>query len=560
MAESPYFSKYRGRGGPALAPGIVQMMGSIGDEYAKGITSFADSVVQGVKEKKQREQLEEETKLWKDLIAGPKNVDDTEKYEEYLEDNEEQRESLEEEIRVTTQQFENEVSANEKAENTLNSLVLNQPNKLSSDIEKFTKVIGDRENRQKKLTNQISEFDSRLLEIEDEILNAPRVKKIVTGADGGAGFPSGISTDAPDINVVNQLQREKQSIVNRKKAIEASLNNLQKSQDNEILYDHLEKLKNLKGLELEIPGSTLGYGELVRDDGGNWVQISKDQSVDYVVSERARVFSEISQSPEYEMRRREQGVSKVSPEGLLYTQTPGFKEQFLNEQTMSAYGVKPEHISAMLVLPETTIGAKAEAARQKMAVANTKLEEFLARPVKTQFDFTRKQTPQELGREVLDKVDTKQLRPSVLPAVAAYLEKTKGPEYQTAKIDGNTFLISNPRQTQITPVNNRDLSTALSVKRFAEDIAKTKYTNIKDLDQDFSSTLEELDSQIYIFNSAKSGGYSPSDKDKIEAWSEQDEERLEQLLTKKKDLERQYKIKRSKLDGKPSVSSEVIEM
>ena len=91
MAESPYFSKYRGRGGPALAPGIVQMMGSIGDEYAKGITSFADSVVRGVKEKKQREQLEEETKLWKNLIAGPKNVDDTEKYEEYLEDNEEQR-------------------------------------------------------------------------------------------------------------------------------------------------------------------------------------------------------------------------------------------------------------------------------------------------------------------------------------------------------------------------------------------------------------------------------------------------------------------------------------
>ena len=540
MAESPYFSKYRGRGGPALAPGIVQMMGSIGDEYAKGITSFADSVVQGVKEKKQREQLEEEVKLWKNITTfGEKNVIDPEGYDEHLEKNEEERELLEEEIRVTTQQFENEVSTSEKAENTLNSLVLNQPKKLSSDIEKFTKVIGDRENRQKKLANQISELDARIAEIDD---------------------PGHYITDTPDSDFLASIAKERKNIVSRKKAIEASLNNLQKSQDNEILYDHLEKLKNLKGLELEIPGSTLGYAELIRDDSGDWVQASKDPNVDYVVSERARVFSEISQSPEYEMRRREQGVSKVSPEGFLYTQTPGFKEQFLNEQTMSAYGVKPEHISAMLVLPETTIGVKAEAARQKMAVANTKLEEFLARPVKTQFDFTRKQTSQELMKEVLDKVDTKQLRPSVLPAVAAYLEKTKGPEYQTAKIDGNTFLISNPRQTQITPVNNRDLDSALSIKRFAEDIAKTKYTNIKDLDQDFSSTLEELDSQIYIFNSAKSGGYSPSDKDKIEAWSEQDEERLEQLLTKKKDLERQYKIKRSKLDGKPSVSSEVIEM
>jgi len=540
MAESPYFSKYRGRGGPALAPGIVQMMGSIGDEYAKGITSFADSVVQGVKEKKQREQLEEEVKLWKDITTfGEKTVIDPEGYDEHLEKNEEERELLEEEIRVTTQQFENEVSTSEKAENTLNSLVLSQPNKLSNDIEKFTKVIGDRENRQKKLANQISELDARIAEIDD---------------------PSHYITDTPEVNYLASIAKERKNVVSRKKAIEASLNNLQKSQDNEILYDHLEKLKNLKGLELEIPGSTLGYAELIRDDSGDWVQASKDPNVDYVVSERARVFSEISQSPEYEMRRREQGVSKVSPEGFLYTQTPGFKEQFLNEQTMSAYGVKPEHISAMLVLPETTIGAKAEAARQKMAVANTKLEEFLARPVKTQFDFTRKQTSQELIKEVLDKVDTKQLRPSVLPAVAAYLEKTKGPEYQTAKIDGNNFLVFNPRQTQITPVNNRDLSNALGIKRFAEDVAKTKYTNIKDLDRDFSSTLEELDSQIYIFNSAKSGGYSPSDKDKIEAWSEQDEERLEQLLTKKKDLERQYKIKRSKLDGKPSVSSEVIEM
>ena len=539
MAESPYFSKYRGRGGPALAPGIVQMMGSIGDEYAKGITSFADSIVQGVKEKKQREQLEEETKLWKDLIAGPKNVDDTEKYEEYLEDNEEQRESLEEEIRVTTQQFENEVFASEKAENTLDSLVLNQPKKLSSDIEKFTKVIGDREDRQKKLANQISGLDARIAEIDD---------------------PTHYITDTPDVDFLASLAKERKNIVSRKKAIEASLNNLQKSQDNEILYDHLEKLKNLKGLELEIPGSTLGYAELIRDDSGDWVQASKDPNVDYVVSERARVFSEISQSQEYEMRRREQGVSRVSPEGFLYTQTPGFKEQFLNEQTMSAYGVKPEHISAMLVLPETTIGAKAEAARQKMAVANTKLEEFLARPVKTQFDFTKKQTSQELAREVLDKVDTKQLRPSVLPAVAAYLEKTKGPEYQIAKIDGKTILLSNPTKTTITQINKGDLSTALGIRRFAEDVAKTKHANIEDLDRDFSSTLEELDSQIYIFNSAKSGGYSPSDKDKIEAWSEQDEERLEQLLTKKKDLERQYKIKRSKLDGKPSVSSEVIEM
>ena len=39
-----YFSKYQGRGGPAINPGIVQMMGSIGDEYAKGIEGLAEGI------------------------------------------------------------------------------------------------------------------------------------------------------------------------------------------------------------------------------------------------------------------------------------------------------------------------------------------------------------------------------------------------------------------------------------------------------------------------------------------------------------------------------------
>ena len=42
-----YFSKYQGRGGPAIAPGIVQMMGSIGDEYAKGISKLGEGIAEG---------------------------------------------------------------------------------------------------------------------------------------------------------------------------------------------------------------------------------------------------------------------------------------------------------------------------------------------------------------------------------------------------------------------------------------------------------------------------------------------------------------------------------
>ena len=54
-----YFSKYQGRGGPAIAPGIVQMMGSIGDEYAKGIAGLAEGIEKYRQNKETRDILEE---------------------------------------------------------------------------------------------------------------------------------------------------------------------------------------------------------------------------------------------------------------------------------------------------------------------------------------------------------------------------------------------------------------------------------------------------------------------------------------------------------------------
>lgn len=54
-----YFSKYQGRGGPAIAPGIVQMMGSIGDEYAKGIEGLAEGIEKHRQNKETRDILEE---------------------------------------------------------------------------------------------------------------------------------------------------------------------------------------------------------------------------------------------------------------------------------------------------------------------------------------------------------------------------------------------------------------------------------------------------------------------------------------------------------------------
>ena len=80
---SDYFSKYKGRGGPAIEPGIIQMMGSIGDEYAKGITSFADSIASGIEAKAEREKTEEANRLFKDLVSGPKQIEEPDAFKDY---------------------------------------------------------------------------------------------------------------------------------------------------------------------------------------------------------------------------------------------------------------------------------------------------------------------------------------------------------------------------------------------------------------------------------------------------------------------------------------------
>jgi hypothetical protein len=72
-----YFSKYQGRGGPAIEPGIVQMMGSIGDEYAKGIEGLSKGLEKYRQNKETRDMLEETAlnEYARQLPAGDEEVD-----------------------------------------------------------------------------------------------------------------------------------------------------------------------------------------------------------------------------------------------------------------------------------------------------------------------------------------------------------------------------------------------------------------------------------------------------------------------------------------------------
>ena len=75
-----YFSKYKGRGGPAIDPGIIQMMGSIGDEYAKGIRSIGDSIGKGLEERAKRKQAEADLDAIKKFYDNSETITDDERF------------------------------------------------------------------------------------------------------------------------------------------------------------------------------------------------------------------------------------------------------------------------------------------------------------------------------------------------------------------------------------------------------------------------------------------------------------------------------------------------
>ena len=76
-----FFSQYRGRGGPAIEPGIIQMMGSIGDEYAKGIREFGEAIGEGQRRREEEEKIRNENETWREIALGG-TTPDTEKYNE----------------------------------------------------------------------------------------------------------------------------------------------------------------------------------------------------------------------------------------------------------------------------------------------------------------------------------------------------------------------------------------------------------------------------------------------------------------------------------------------
>jgi len=246
-----YFSKYQGRGGPAIAPGIVQMMGSIGDEYAKGITALGEGIGKGLEERAKRKQAEADLDAIKKFYDNSETIIDDERFErdkkieaKGLDIKKQERDSAHTAFKTDQADFEdfNVLSGHE---DILKDKVFLQDalDELVSDNEKEEGILRVREDQleategSKIFGVQLPKFDSR--------------------------YPFGVATPfTPNKPPVGLLKAADYALIERPdqlKIIKEKRKTVTRNRENiSALQEQITKLATLSRMEMENPGSTKG--------------------------------------------------------------------------------------------------------------------------------------------------------------------------------------------------------------------------------------------------------------------------------------------------------------
>ena len=520
MAE--YFSKYRGRGGPAIEPGIIQMMGSIGDEYAKGITALGEGIGDWRKAKEEREKTEAENDVWKQILRGPKSIEDPEAYGEAVLKDTEDEELAIEEARITEQEVDSVADETSAMRDRLDTKSHIGPEGYLQAGHPLSQV--------RKITKEFNKYQPKLQAQEEELAvyaNDIALSKAETNdilADlrkGGTGTRmkrSVMGSRLPTHEEAATLKKAKESI----RASTNAINDIKRRPSYENLSKYVTKLDRLRSLENEIPGSTIGFNKIKRDPENELVL--DETEAGRIVDERVRVFT----------KQRDDGVFKS---GQVAERLLGFNPRYTPE-ALQGVGVKQEDLERFMTLPQDRLSAKETAAKDRYRGAQKKLEELREKPALDPSDYMRKQTTEELVSDVVGKVDSGKLRSTVLPNLAAYLEKTKAPEAKLINLGGEDFILSAPRSTAVQPVKKgHTLADAMSIAKFKQGIEQQSRAGKFQAREYFDKGMVAVDKDIRNHEVAKEQG-SWSGDENMRPWNEAiDGKYLQQLLDRKKDME-----------------------
>jgi Mg2+ and Co2+ transporter CorA len=282
-----YFGKYKGRGGPAIEPGIIQMMGSIGDEYAKGITALGKGIGDWRKAKEEQEKTEAANDLWTQVLQGPKSIEDPEAYGEAVLKDTEDRELAIEEARIAEREVDSvaEETASMKSRLDTKSYLgpkgylqaghpLSQVREITKEHTKFYNKLKSKDDALKRHSGKKSSAQSQI-EAINSYLREEGVENRQTGS---------ITPREPTDKEARDLKQANVDIQVANAGIKEN-----KGPSYDTLSRYVTKLDSLRSLENEIPGSTVGFNRIERNAVNDWE--FKESEAGRIVDERVRVYT-----------------------------------------------------------------------------------------------------------------------------------------------------------------------------------------------------------------------------------------------------------------------------
>ena len=517
-----YFSKYKGRGGPAIEPGIIQMMGSIGDEYAKGIRSLGAGIGDALKARAEQKKAEEANKLWKEILGGGKYVKNDEAYGEAVLKQTEDRELAIEEARIAEEEVDRIADETSAMTDRLDTGTYLGPEgyiQAGHPLSQVRKVGKERDKFSKKLDSwdsSIKEANTKKIGAQLEIQRLEGLKEgkfVSFGTDVEGGFYEML--ELTEVQKAD-LKRAKEVVSNQNDRIKQ----IKSGPSYDTLSKYVTKLDSLHSLENEMPGSTIGFNKLKRNSDNDWV--SEESEAGRIVDERVRVYT----------RQKDDGVFKG---GKIAEQLLGFNPRYTPE-ALQGIGVKQEDLERFMTLPQDRLSDRETAAKNRYRGTQKRLEELQEAPTLDPSDFMRKQTREELVSEVVSKVDAGLLKSNVLPNLAAFLDKTKAPEARLVNMGGRSFVISDPGSTAIQAVADpHTFANQLSVAKFKVGLEEASRAGTIAARKYFNSQMVEVNDAIAKFEIAQKTNTWTGDD--MRSWdAELDAERLQQLYDRKKDI------------------------
>jgi hypothetical protein len=404
-----FFSQYRGRGGPAIEPGIIQMMGSIGEEYAKGIRSFGEDIGDAISERDERIRQENATEFFL-------NWGKTEGTEDSITYGMAKNERDQRVTAATTRSrsaLEAHTSAlaqtGERGDSGKANELRNKIDNLQTEIGDIRVTVFQKDKaidvQNKKLT------DPDRIRVENYIpqgrLPTPEEKKWLDVWDTGTATSSSIK------KTIKEMVTKRDKLADKLPS----------------LLEDFNVTKRFWQMESANPGSSKGMN-------------AAENSEEYKVAiERLNVFRDMSQRTEVrnELLKEEAGDISIADK---------IPVPFLKDVLPEMFSDKPEVLARLLNYERPTPKSMlVEDAKREVVAAEIALEKVSSESPLRRGDFQRPLTDIEKVKRLYD--EKKKYPKDFGEKVISFLQKTKGPQYKVINIGGAEYLLTNQGATRL---------------------------------------------------------------------------------------------------------------